>query len=125
MVGYLPPITRDFYPANIVLVFTAQYARKQPYAIGQLLTVLDIFAPAPNFTGPIDVVLGQFDFVFCLGDCSAPTDKAAAVKAAFYPAASAGSQSYLVPNSGHILNAHIEAPLVFAQMIAFLKSNGL
>lgn len=124
-VGYLPPIISHLQPTNLPLVFTAQYAQKQTYSIGQLLTILDIFVPAPNYTGPIDVILGQFDFAFCSGDCSTPTDEAAAVKPALYPAAGAGSQSYIVPSSGHCLNAHVEAPLAFAQMIAFLRANRL
>lgn len=100
------------------------YAKKSTYTLGQLFTLPSIYAPAPAFTGPVNIVVGQHDFPFCLGDCNSPPDQAAATIPALYPAAGAGSAHYTVPNSGHLLNAHYQAPEVFAQINNFLHVHG-
>ena len=61
--------------------------------------------------------------MFCGGDCTYPLDQSAAVVPAFYPAASNGSQQYLVPDAGHFINGHYSAAQAFAQMTGFLKAN--
>ena len=80
---------------------------------------------ASDFTGPVDVVNGEHDFFFCGGDCNFPTDQAAAVKPKFFPAASKGSQSYLVKGAGHNVALHSNAEEGFDQMIQFLGVNGI
>lgn len=70
------------------------------------------------------MVLPLYDFPFCGGDCSFPTDQAAAVKPALYPNATASSQSLLVERAGHNLNAHFGAHAAYAQINSFLKTNG-
>ena len=106
------------------LVFDDQLAAKNTYAFGQSFTLAAIYGPAPNFTGPVDIVAGQYDFPFCFGDCTYPTNQVAATIPAFYPAARNSSQSYLVPDCGHYINAHYGAPMEFAQINSFLGSNG-
>ena len=107
------------------VVFSLSLANKQTYTIGQEFTIPAIIKPATRFTGPVDAVLGQNDFPFCLGDCTFPTDQSVALITSFYPAAAAGSQHFLVPNSGHVINAHFGATQAFNQQLAFLKKNGL
>lgn len=104
-------------------VFNSQVADKQTNSLGELFTLGTIVSPSPQFTGPVDVLLGERDYVFCGGDCNYPSDQSALITPAFYPAASKGSQHYLVPGAGHVINAHYSAPQAFAQMTAFLKSN--
>lgn len=82
-------------------------------------------APATAYTGPVDVVLGQYDYVFCMGDCTEEENSAAAFIDAFYPGANANSSSYIMPNSGHNINDHYTAGDAFEQMIQFLKANEL
>lgn len=93
--------------------------------MGELFTLAGIVRPAPQFTGPVDVVLGERDFVFCGADCTFPVDQAVLYRNTFYPAAGSGSRTYLVPDAGHNFVAHFSAPKAFAQMIAFLKANGI
>lgn len=107
------------------VVFEKVYATKSTYTIGQLLTLANIYRPAPGFRGPVDIIIGRHDFPFCLGDCLAPRDQAAATIPALYPSAGAGSQTYIVPNSGYLLNAHYQASEAFGQINRFLHSNGL
>ena len=104
-------------------MFVSETANKQTQTLGELLTLGQIVSPSPQYTGPVDVFLGENDFVFCGGNCSYPTDLSAATLQAYYPAASKGSQTYLVPGSGHAINAHHSAPNAFVQMIDFLKAN--
>lgn len=90
-----------------------------------MFTLGRAYAPAPEFTGPVDILNGENDYFYCGGDCKYPQNQAALVQPAFFPAASKGSQSYLVPNSGHNINAHDSAPQAFQQMVTFLQGNGL
>ena len=103
----------------------SEVAQKQTQTLGELSTLGKIVDLSPEYVGPVDVVLGENDFVFCGGNCSFPTDQSLATLRLFYTAASNGSQSYLVPGSGHAINAHHSAPKAFAQMIAFLKANDI
>ena len=113
------------YPNFDQTLFYAVDARKQTYTIGEVFTLAGVIAPAPAFTGPVDVVDGENDFIFCQGDCTFPVDQAAVVQPALFPAAAAGSQSFLVPGVGHAVNAHYAAPQAYAQMLAFLKANNI
>ena len=127
---YFDPNSRSiapYYPNNKSLtrsVFANQYAAKQTYSVGQQFTLPGIYSPAGAFKGPVDVVIGQYDFPFCLAACDTPTDQAAATIPALYPAAAIGSQHFIVPDSGHYINAHYAATSEFTQINAFLKVNG-
>lgn len=109
---------------NLTQVLAIEVANKQTQTFGELLTLGTIVAPASQFRGPVHVVLGENDLVFCGGDCTQPQDQSALVVPAFYPAASK-SQHYIVPGAGHVIFAHYSAPKAFAQMTSFLKTNGL
>ncbi|MCJ1353418.1 MAG: hypothetical protein MMC33_003404 [Icmadophila ericetorum] len=113
------------FPFFANAIFDNQVAAKQTYSLGQQFTLPLIFAPATNFTGPVDVVVGLQDFPFCKGDCLSPSDQAVTTIPSLYPAASKGSQSFIVPDSGHFINAHYNAPLEFEQINKFLTSNSL
>ena len=60
-------------------VLTAAEAAKQTFTIGELFTNGQFVAPAPLFTGPVDVVDGEFDLPFCQSSCLVPSNKADAV----------------------------------------------
>lgn len=111
-------------PANPP-VLQAQFASRQTNTLGELLTLGSVFTPSPAYAGPVDVVNGLDDFVFCGGNCSYPTNQAQLVIDAFYPSASSGSQTFLQPQSGHVLAQHYNAQQGFSQMTAFLHSNGI
>ena len=127
---YFDPNSKSFgphYPKHDLLtqsVFANQYAAKQTYSFGQQFTLPGIYSPAGAFKGPVDVVIGQYDFPFCLAACDKPTDQAAATIPALYPAAASGSQHFIVPDSGHYINAHYAATSEFTQITAFLQVNG-
>ncbi|KAL8907501.1 MAG: hypothetical protein Q9207_001368 [Kuettlingeria erythrocarpa] len=105
-------------------VLAIEVANKQTQTFGELLTLGSIVAPSPQFTGPVDVVLGENDLVFCGGDCTKPQDQSALVAPVFYPAASR-SEHYIVPGAGHSIFAHYSAGKAFAQMLDFLKASAI
>lgn len=113
------------YPNFDPEVFQEQVANKQTNTLGILLTLGGVVAPSMDFTGPVDVVNGENDLVFCGGNCLYPNDQNEAVLATFYPAASNGSQTYIAAGSGHSIAAHYSGPDSFAQMIKFLQANDL
>lgn len=57
------------YPNFDENAFRQQVANKQTNTLGVLLTLGGIVAPSTEFTGPVDVVNGEHDLVFCGGDC--------------------------------------------------------
>jgi hypothetical protein len=112
-------------PANFGPVLEQLFATRQTNTLGELLTLGSVFTPSTAYTGPVDVVNGLNDFVFCGGDCSYPSNQAELVIQAFYPSACSGSQTFLQPASGHLLAQHHNAQQGFGQMINFLHSNGI
>lgn len=113
------------YPNFDEHAFHQQVANKQTNTLGVLLTLGAIIAPSTEFTGPVDIVNGQNDLVFCGGNCLYPTDQNKVTLSVFYPAASNGSQTYIATGSGHSIAAHKSGPDSFKHMIEFLKANDL
>ncbi|KAJ5735705.1 uncharacterized protein N7483_000830 [Penicillium malachiteum] len=105
-------------------IYQNQYEARNTYTVGQQLTLSGIVAVASSYTGPVSVVVGQYDFPFCGGNCSYSTNQAAEALSSLYPAAAESSQTYLVPNAGHVINAHYSAPDQFMKINNFLSSQG-
>ncbi|QIX00990.1 hypothetical protein AMS68_006507 [Peltaster fructicola] len=98
-------------------------ATKQTVTFGEFFTQGAVGGAAPGFKGPVAVVNGDADLPFCFGNCSYPTNLAAAVKSA-YPNAVA-FDSYLAPSTGHGLNLHYTAEAAYEFIQRFLGHNGL
>ncbi|KAK4569485.1 hypothetical protein LTR86_003248 [Recurvomyces mirabilis] len=94
------------------------------FSLADVITSGLILAPAKDHTKPVQVVLGQYDFTFCSGDCSKTADPTIGAIKAFYPDAEVG-EGYIVPTSGHCINNHYAAGEAFAHMLEFLKEQGL
>lgn len=112
------------YPEYDPKIFQRQFDTRQTTIFGELLTFGSVTNPQPNFTGPVDVVLGQYDYVFCTGNCSYPADQAQTFANAFFPA-SLKKGTFLQPNSGHLVAEHYTANQSFAHSLGFLKDSGL
>ncbi|KAI6088322.1 alpha/beta-hydrolase [Hypoxylon rubiginosum] len=113
------------YPNFDEEAFRRQVAHKQTNTLGVLLTLGGIVAPSAEFTGPVDIVNGEHDLVFCGGNCVQPTDQNAAALSMFYPAAAEGSRTYIAAGAGHAIAAHKSGPDSFKHMIQFLQDNDL
>lgn len=108
-----------FPAANLPLV----EASKKTLTFGELFSQANLVQNATKFTGIVDVVNGDSDWPYCMGNCTYPTDLSASVKN-LYPAAKA-FETYLAPETGHGLNVHYSAAGAFSQIQNFLKKNGL
>lgn len=113
------------YPNFDEDAFEQQVANKQTNTMGVQLTLGGVVAVASDFTGPVDIVNGENDLVFCGGNCLYPTNQNTAVLATFFPAASNGSQTYIAAGAGHAIAAHKSGPNSFEHMISFLQANDL
>jgi hypothetical protein len=106
-------------------VFADQFTRAgSTFSLADLPTSGMILAPAPNYSGPIQVMIGQYDFTFCAGDCSKIDAVTTGLAQTFYPSAKA-FDGHIVADSGHCINNHYAAPQAFKATLAFLKEQGL
>ncbi|KAF2437709.1 hypothetical protein P171DRAFT_425178 [Karstenula rhodostoma CBS 690.94] len=130
--GYLTQgaVAQDFqfpfyhYPDFDPKIFRKQFDTRQTTVFGELLTFSSVVAPQPAYTGPVDVVLGQEDYVFCQANCSYPTDQAQTFVNALFPA-SRSKSTFLQPKSGHLMAQHYTARDGFEHSLQFLQSNAL
>ncbi|GAM91161.1 hypothetical protein ANO11243_092080 [Dothideomycetidae sp. 11243] len=112
----------NFDPAVLALA----YATGGTVTFGELFTIANGPAPAKQYTSPVAVVNGDADLPFCLGNCSYPTNLAAAVFPMLYPNVPANKTgTYLAPSTGHGLNLHFTAEAAFNYIHSFLKAQGL
>jgi hypothetical protein len=85
-------------------------ATKQPYTIGDLLSMLGLpMTGAPDFKGPVLDLTGDEDLVFCAGNCSYTRTTGllsvlAGLKAAFLNASY--FEAYVQKNNGQGLDLH-------------------
>ena len=90
-----------------------------------IFTLGKVIWPAIFFTGPVDVVSGESDFIFCQSNCNMPRGQSALVLEILCPAAGAGSQTTINPRLGPAVNVHYEAPQPIQQIIQFMKHNSI
>ncbi|KAF2718028.1 alpha/beta-hydrolase [Polychaeton citri CBS 116435] len=101
-------------------------ATKGTVTYGEFFTQTIPTAPAANFTGPVAVVIGGNDLPFCSGNCSYPTNQAAALKPALYANLPEEKfATYLAPATGHGLNLHYSAVAAYTFVHEFLNKQGL
>ena len=77
---------------------------------------------AQEFTGPVQIVLGEFDFPVCAGDCKGLFDPA--TYKALYPKAPPVTP-YIQQGAGHGLTMHRRADVGYKATLDWLDSNGL
>lgn len=120
----------DLY-ANINTFFKGPYfsldvakfaeSKKQPIAFTEPLTINPGALPLPKFKGPVLLITGEYDFIFCNGYCTDVLDSPADL----IFGASKKFKSYVQPNMGHGMNLHKNATGYFGVVTDFLGANGL
>ncbi|KAL1961579.1 hypothetical protein VTN77DRAFT_1431 [Rasamsonia byssochlamydoides] len=103
-------------------------ATKQPVTYGELLTILGSPSSVPDFTGPVLVVTGGEDKIFCGGSCLTTGDPdIASIPAAAAPSFPKAStfQAYIQPNTGHGINLHYNSTAAYKFIQNFLIEHGL
>jgi pimeloyl-ACP methyl ester carboxylesterase len=89
-------------------VIAGDEATKQTVTTGEFATFVDPFGVTPLIHVPVLVAAGDTDVIFC----DAPSCSAGGTlvrEAAFY-APDAGLETFALPNSGHSMNLHRNAP---------------
>lgn len=82
--------------------------------------------PAEDFEGPVQFVLGEFDFINCRGDCNNVADPT--LLRSLYPKAKPIDMPidvYIQPGTGHGLTMHRGATLGYKATLDWLDMNGL
>ncbi|MCJ1331865.1 hypothetical protein MMC10_008557 [Thelotrema lepadinum] len=122
----------DLY-ANINTFFKAPYydlatveyveSHKTGFAIVEALTteVGPLQFPFPKFTGPVLLITGEYDFLFCDGYCVDVLQEPAAQVFG----ASRAFKAYIQPGTGHVMNFHHNATGYYQVVTNFLEVNGL
>ncbi|KAI1077226.1 hypothetical protein F5B20DRAFT_552789 [Whalleya microplaca] len=104
-----------------LLIYTEEI--KQPEAVALYASSQQAFAnPGPAYTGPVQLIVGEFDYVNCNGDCRG-TYSEENITISTFPGAS-NVTVYLQPNTGHALNVAKNASAVFQLMFSYLNDHG-
>lgn len=106
-----------FYDPRVV-----QYAEdnKQPFSLMEVITLSITDLHSPKFVGPVLVISGESDLVFCNGNCVPLLEPDAKP---YFPA-SKDLKVYVHPGSGHGINLSLNATGAFGVMTDFLAKNG-
>ncbi|GAB7365333.1 hypothetical protein MBLNU230_g6413t1 [Neophaeotheca triangularis] len=101
---------------------------KQPVTPGEIFTLANGYPPTNPFTGPVQVLTGERDNIYCGGDCLATGGGAyasipAAVAAAFPDASD--FEAYIQPTTGHGINFHYNATAAYEVMQEWFISHEL
>ncbi|KAL8689961.1 MAG: hypothetical protein Q9224_004518 [Gallowayella concinna] len=101
---------------------------KFPYTLGELLTIGSAPKMAPMFKGPVQILTGRQDAIYCGGDCLATGDPALASipaksKMAFPLART--FEAYIQPDTAHAINLHYNSTAAFNVIQRFLTREGL
>lgn len=129
--GYLVPTSKYgvqyaffYYPNFAPDVFERAYATVETQSLGEQFSGQFFGGVATNYTGPVYIVDGEHDISFCDGDCNYPFNiPDASLKQAF-PNAGNGSGSFILPNSGHGINLHLNANDAFDAIQKWIASVG-
>ncbi|CAD6884691.1 unnamed protein product [Tilletia laevis] len=111
------------YPASVTSNATTWVrGTAAPVTQGAFFTIGGLGAPAQNYTGPVQVVLGEKDFIFAFRNPYVNgTDFATQAIEALFPQAAEGSEGSIIPATGHGINYHTTAPLAYNATLSFLN----
>ncbi|TEY84261.1 hypothetical protein BOTCAL_0018g00380 [Botryotinia calthae] len=96
--------------------YTEQH--KEPFTTGELLTLAAQPASAPEFEGPVLVVTGNEDAIFCGGNCMAGGGNVLENVGAAFPKSSE-FRAHVKMGCGHAVNVHFSAGVVYRVMNEF------
>ncbi|MCJ1326009.1 hypothetical protein MMC10_002672 [Thelotrema lepadinum] len=100
------------------------FETRQPLTVGEWISggPLNLGAPAPNFTGPVQFVVAEYDFLVCRGDCKGTFSED--TLGLLYPAAK-DVNVHIQEGTGHGLTMHKGAKAGYQVTLNWLDSNGL
>jgi hypothetical protein len=129
-VGYLMLALRSafdylfYYPGSFdPALEQLDFTNRATVSGGELVTAALGTHRAAAFTGPVYVVRGKYDNIFCDTDCGSAASDELVDTRVDYPVASA-FDVYVVPNAGHCWHNHYTAGDTFANIHNWLAGKG-
>lgn len=114
------------YPYYNQSVIELDEATKQPVTYGEIVTLGAGIVPT-NFTGPVHIVTGNNDFIFCGSNCSATGSNLTSIPSSaqlLFPMTS-NFKVYTPLNTGHAWALHTSSLNTTNEITSFLQSAGL
>jgi pimeloyl-ACP methyl ester carboxylesterase len=103
---------------------------KAPFTIGELLTMGSAPMMARDFSGPVQVLTGEYDFIFCGGNCTVSREANSGgmtvpqmVRKSFPNVKR--FEGLVQPGAGHAINVHYNATGAYVAVQEFLRSSML
>ncbi|KID62689.1 catalytic protein, partial [Metarhizium hybridum] len=110
-----------FAPSNFDLALpAAANSIAQPIPIGEILTIGSPQEVSNPFKGPVLVVDGDRDLIFCGGNCSSSTPSAAELVRPKFTKVT-DFEAVIIPQTGHLLNFEYSHPTAYSAIIDFLN----
>ncbi|KAH7923574.1 alpha/beta-hydrolase [Leucogyrophana mollusca] len=115
-----------YYPYYSQAAFDGAVSIEQPVTQGVIFTFGTTPPVSSSFTGPVHVVTGGKDWIFCFENCYAvpsggPYTSVLDYVQELFPATN-GFSTYIPPNTGHEVNLHYSAPTTYQNMLQFAES---
>ncbi|KAI9853219.1 MAG: hypothetical protein M1830_006740 [Pleopsidium flavum] len=105
-------------------IFLLDYNHEDVTGLGELLSITAGLKQAPSYTGPVAVITGERDEVFCAGGfCGTGPNSPQAQSCSLFPKSS--NCTYYIPlGTGHMIDLHYTAQESFKNAHDFLAQHG-
>ncbi|KAH6660276.1 Alpha/Beta hydrolase protein [Truncatella angustata] len=104
----------QFDPAILEVAFNTG----KPVTVGELLTIAGPASVENAYPGPVLVVTGERDILFCGGNCTSSDPSIPAMVEEFFTNASS-FDAFIIPGAGHGLNLEYTWPVTYKTMLDF------
>ncbi|KZO91751.1 alpha/beta-hydrolase [Calocera viscosa TUFC12733] len=114
-----------YYPFYDLDIASFSFSTTQPVTQGVLFTFTSLINGASNFTGPVHVVTGDRDWVFCGAQCDIEPDGQHTILELVGPTIFPQSSNFSVfspANTGHGLNMHLSTPDSYTNIMDWLNA---
>lgn len=115
-----------YYPYYNQSTIELDEATKQPVTYGEIVTMSSLLGET-NFTGPVQIVTGANDAIFCGGNCTATGSNLTSIPMSaqlIFP--KVDNFKVITPlNAGHAVQLHLQNQNITQQIISFLKGASL
>lgn len=117
-----------FYPPYYSqAAFDLSRATEQSVTLGAFATISAVGGEASNFTGPVHVVNGAKDYIFCSSNCWAKGQDGKSIPESvqmLYPQTKNFS-SYIAEDTGHAITPHYSQPMIAEEIVSWVMDQGL